>query len=128
MGADDLRVIVMHGGGSDHKVHILPNILRPVAQRHGNPPLDQGFQVGAVIHVRTGDHDPHAAEHLRQRGHGHAAYADQMTLAAGRKIVGKFCHINAPKEKYLSLHGPGKFLAGLLLMLQRRNDKMVPAA
>ena len=42
--------------------------------------------------------EDHPAEHLGQRGHRHAADADQMAAAAGREIIVKFDHGSiAPK-------------------------------
>ena len=61
--------------------------------------LTQFFNVAAFVHVRAGDGDAHPFEDLRQGGHGHAADADQMALAAGGEEIVKFDHgISAPKK------------------------------
>ena len=96
---DDLGVVVVGGGGAHQKFHIVGDILRPVADMDREAVRAQFFNVAAVVHIRAGDDDAHSLEDLRKGGHGHAADADQVALAAGREEIVKFDHgISAPKK------------------------------
>ena len=87
----------MDGGGADHELHIVRDILRVVAGDDRYPVLPQVADIGRLIHVRAGDVQAHAAEHLRQGGHGHAAYTYQMALSSGGEKIIKIYHKTSSK-------------------------------
>ena len=86
--AGDLRVVVVNGGGADHRVTVF-QVLRRMAYGHGNAHGAQVLHGGAVGHVGALHRDAHALQHLGQRAHGHAADARQMDALAGLDILVK---------------------------------------
>ena len=92
-GVDHLGIVVMYGGGAHQKFHVRRHVFRPMSDRDRDPVLPQGADIGALVDVRAGHDDAAPLQHLRQRGHGHAADADQMALAAGREIINKIDHM-----------------------------------
>ena len=86
--AGDLRVVVVNGGGADHRVAVF-QVLRRMAYGHGNAHGAQVLHGGAVGHVGALHRDAHALQHLGQRAHGHAADARQMDALAGLDILVK---------------------------------------
>ena len=96
-GGKDLRIIVVNGSGADHKFHIVGNILPMVTGDDRYSVLPQVAHIGRLVHVRAGDAQAHAAEHLRQGGHGHAAYADKMAPSSGGEEIIKIYHKTSSK-------------------------------
>ena len=86
----------MDRGGADDKVHIVGDVLGVMALENGYSGFFQRHNVRALADIRTRDHDVHPLQDLRQRGHGHAADADQMSLSSGRQIIVKFSHNALP--------------------------------
>ena len=86
MGAGDLGVVVVGGGGADDQLGAL-QVLGPVADGNVHAQGAQMLHCGALVHVGAGDDHAHAVEHLGQRSHGHAADAHQVGVAAGDKVI-----------------------------------------
>ena len=85
-GPGDLGVAVVNGGGADHRVAAL-QVLRRVADGHGDAHGTQVLHRGAVGHVRALDGDAHALQYLGQGAHADAADARQMDALAGVDIL-----------------------------------------
>ena len=89
----------MDRGGADDKVHIVGDVLGVMALENGYSGFFQRHNVRALADIRTRDLDAHPLQDLRQRGHGHAAYSDQISLSAGRHVIFKISHIPSEKPK-----------------------------
>ena len=87
-GPGDLGVFVVDGGGADHQVTVL-QVLRRVADGHGDPHRAQVLHRVALAHVRALHRHAHALQYLRQRAHTHAADARQVDPLAGVDILVK---------------------------------------
>ena len=84
-GGGNFRVVIVGGGGADEERRAF-NVLRPVADGHGNTLRLQLVGGGRAVHIRPGDHKTTGAEHQSQRTHGDAADAHQMGVGAGFEI------------------------------------------
>ena len=89
MRLDDLGVLVVDRCGAHYEFRVGRDIVGAVADGDGYPPLPEMVDVGAVVHVRAGDDQARFRKDLRQRGHGDAAYADQVSLSAAPVIIRK---------------------------------------
>ena len=85
-GAGDLGIAVVDGGGADHKVAV-SQVLRVVADGHGDAQGPQVLHRVALRHVGALDCQAHTPQYLCQGTHGHAADAHQVDPFAGHDIV-----------------------------------------
>ena len=85
-GTGNLRVAVVDGGGANHEVAVA-QVLRIVADGHGDAQGAQVLHSVAVGHVGALDGQAHAPQYLGQGAHGHAADAHQMDALAGDQII-----------------------------------------
>ena len=81
----DLGVVVVDGGGADDEI-AFAEIVRRVADGHGNAERTQMLHRRAVRHVAALHTEAHARKHLGKRTHGNAADADKMRAFAGNEI------------------------------------------
>ena len=114
-----LRVLIMHRRGAHDEFNVVRDVLRVVADGHRDALLPEVQDVGAFVHVRAGDVQPHAVEHFGQRGHGHSAYAYKMPLSAGGKKIFKFSHICLQIWFYS--------VTEMVLIRRGKNDKIICA-
>ena len=89
---DDFGVVVMDSGGSDDKFNIVGYVFGLVANLNVYSVFSQRAHVMSVVHVGAGDGDSHTVKHLRERGHGHSAYTDEVASSARRKKIVKLYH------------------------------------
>ena len=87
-GAGDLGIAVVNGGGTDDRVAVF-QVLRRVADGHGDPHRAQVLHGVALAHVRALHRHAHALQYLRQRAHTHAADAGKVYALAGVDILVK---------------------------------------
>ena len=77
---DDLRVIVVSGGGADDKIRVLRDVVAVVTNVNVYAkPAKMGGAL-ALCNVGAADAEPAADEHLGKRRHGNATYTDEMTV------------------------------------------------
>ena len=87
-GAGDLGIAVVNGGGTDDRVAVF-QVLRRVADGHGDAHRAQVLHRVAVCHVGALHRDAHALQDLGQGAHTHAADARQVDPLAGVDILVK---------------------------------------
>ena len=84
MRADYLRIVIMHSSRAHDEFDIVGDISGVMPDMDMDTMGAQGHYVRVLVHIRTHNADAHALEHLGQRRHRDAAYADQMPLSAWR--------------------------------------------
>ena len=83
MRADYLRIVIMNGGRAHDEFDVVGDVRSVMPDVDMDAVGAQGHDVRVLVHIRTHNADAHALEHLGQRRHRDAAYADKMPLSAG---------------------------------------------
>ena len=94
--ADDFRVVIVNRSGADDELCIGLDVFCVVTVVHLHTQLFQMSGLIAVCHVGAGNGHTRTCQHFCQRAHAHAAYTDQVTLAACSQILIKSCHWQPP--------------------------------
>ena len=86
----------MNGSRADYELNIIGNVFRAVTYDNVDSEIPQIPDILAFHGIRPGDYQSHIQKHFRQRGHGYPSDSYQMASAAGRHIVFKIRHDDAP--------------------------------
>ena len=93
MGRSDFGIGIVHGGSADNIV-AAADIFSTVTNGDLDPQAAQMVYGIALAHIGTVYGNAGAVQHFGQRGHGHAADADQMCACSGDHIMTDIFHKN----------------------------------